>query len=219
MPKTKYLRPGKQKPNIELKIGKGTIEETDKYTYLGEINNRRMDLSDQITNIEGKVEAAYQTLLAVAEDREFRQIKMQTIWTLVQTCIVPLITYASETWQPKKQERKKLNQILDKILRRILMTPDSTPREGVYMETGLLDIETISDSKRLNMKARLNRDKSELMSQVLSNPECKWEQETMTQMLKYSITAEELMNSRYQTKAIIKRATLMRFKTQIEESA
>ena len=38
-----------------------------------------MDMSDQITVIESKVEAAYQTLLTVAEDREFKKIKMKTI--------------------------------------------------------------------------------------------------------------------------------------------
>ena len=92
-----------------------------------------MDMSDQITVIESKVEAAYQTLLTVAEDREFKKIKMKTIWLLVQTCIIPIITYASETWHLKKQERKRLNQTLDKIIRRILMTPDSTLREAMYI--------------------------------------------------------------------------------------
>ena len=42
---------------------------------------------------------------------------------------------------------KKLNQILDKVIKRILMTPDSTPREPLYIETGLLDIETTIDEK------------------------------------------------------------------------
>ena len=58
------------------------------------------------------------TLVTVAEDREFKRIKMQTIWLLVQTCIVPIITYGSETWHLKKQEKKKMNQILDKIIKK-----------------------------------------------------------------------------------------------------
>ena len=40
---------------------------------------------------------------------------MQSVWLLVSTCIVPIITYASETWHTTKQEEKKLNQLLDKI--------------------------------------------------------------------------------------------------------
>ena len=72
MPKTKYLRTSKKKDKIELKLGEQEIDEADKYTYLGEVNNKAMNLKDQIKHIEGKVEAAYQTLLAVAEDREYK---------------------------------------------------------------------------------------------------------------------------------------------------
>merc|ERR1712208_21577 len=106
MPKTKILTTGKSKDPVTLKLGPKVVEETDKYTYLGEIINRKMDMSLQIVAIEGKVEAAYQTILAVAEDREFRLIKMEAIWNLVQTCISPIITYASETWHNNKQENK-----------------------------------------------------------------------------------------------------------------
>ena len=77
MPKTKYLRMGKQKDNIEMKIAGNIIEETDKYTYLGEVNNKSMNLKKQIKNIEGKVEAAYQTIIAVTEDQTFKGIKME----------------------------------------------------------------------------------------------------------------------------------------------
>ena len=75
------------------------------------------------------------------------------------------------------------------------MTPDATPREALYIETGLLDIATISDSKRLNMKARLNRDKSHMMEQVLSNPECAWEKKTNEIMQKYGIDNNDLTGS------------------------
>ena len=106
MPKTKYLRASKKKEKIELKIGENVIEETDKYTYLGEINNKLMNLKDQIKSIEGKVEAAYQTMITIAEDREFKGIQMECIWQLVNTCIVPIILYGCETWEPNQQESK-----------------------------------------------------------------------------------------------------------------
>ena len=218
MAKTKYLRTGAIKPPIILKLGNRTVEETDKYTYLGEINNRKMNMANQIKAIEGKVEAAYQILLAVAEDREFKKIKMESIWTLVQTCIVPIITYASETWHLNMQEKKNLNQILDKIIRRVLMTPDATPREAIYIETGLLDIEALADCKRLNMKARLNRDKSDLMTAVLNNPECLWENDTTKTMIKYGITPDELADSKNQVKGLVKKAILNIFKPTMEET-
>ena len=203
MPKTKHLRTSKKENKIELKLGQQEIEETEKYTYLGEVNNKLMNLKDQIKLIEGKVEAAYQTLLAVAEDREFKGIQMQCIWKLINTCIVPMITYASETWEPNKQEMKKLNQLLDKILRRVLMTPDATPRQALYIETGLLDIETVIDKKRLCMMARLKQDSSVMMNHVLTNPACKWKKKTREIMEKYNVYEWELAEEKFVTRRII----------------
>ena len=50
------------------------------------------------------------------------------------------------------------------------MTPEATPRKALYIETGLLDMETMIDIKRLNMMARLNREKLSLVTTVLANP-------------------------------------------------
>ena len=71
----------------------------------------------------------------------------------------------------------------------------------------MLDTETIAESKRLNMKARLNREKSGLMEEILSNPECMWEKDTSEIIRKYNISQQGLMGSKYQSKNIVKRAT------------
>ena len=71
-----------------MKVRENSIEETDKYAYLGERNNKRMNFTDHIKLVDGKVEAAYQTILAVAEDRECKGIQMKCIWKLVKTCII-----------------------------------------------------------------------------------------------------------------------------------
>ena len=219
MPKTKYLTVGRKRKEMRLMLGNQQIEETDNYTYLGEINNRKMNLSNQIESISGKTEAAYQTLMAVTVDREFKGIKMASIWLLISTCIIPIITYASETWNMSKSERKKLNQELDKIIKRILMTPHSTPREALYMETGLLDVETIVDSKRLNVKARLNRNKSEMMDKVLKHHGCQWELVNKRTMEKYRIIEENLKGTKYATKNIIREKVNVGFKNRMFETS
>ena len=99
------------------------------------------------------------------------------------------------------------------------MTPDGTPREAWYIETGLLDIETLADSKRLNMKARLNRDKSELMQKVLSNPDCMWEKDTSDVMNKVGIRDEDLIGSKFHTKNAVKRAITSHLKTNMEHKS
>ena len=99
------------------------------------------------------------------------------------------------------------------------MTPDSTPREALYIETGLLDIETIAASKRLNMKARLNREKSEMMTKVLDNPKCLWEEHTTSKMREYGIQGENLVGTKYQTKNYVKRVIKDQFKTNINQAS
>ena len=81
---------------------------------------------------------------------------MEIIWKLLDTCIIPIITYGSETWNTTKTETHQINKILDNLLKRILKTPTTTPREALYIETGLLDIKSQSDLKRISMETRIN---------------------------------------------------------------
>ena len=76
------------------------------------------------------------------------------------------------------------------------MTPEATSREALYIETGLLDIEIIIHIKRMNMLARLKKEKSILMTEVLSNPDRKWMKKTKEIMNDYSIQDEELTGCR-----------------------
>ena len=115
-----------------------------------------------------------------------------------------------------KKEMKKLNQVLDKIIRRVLMTPDSTPREALYIETGMLDIETTMDLKRMYMMARLKRNSSEMMDQVLANPQCKWMNKTKEVLSKYNIFTWELAGTE-EDKKIINHMILERTKSEFHK--
>ena len=88
---------------------------------------------------------------------------MEVIWKLIDSCITPIITFSMEVCDINKKETKQLNQILDSIIRRILMTPKTTPREALYIETGLLDIENTINKNRINYNVRVaNTSKNNL---------------------------------------------------------
>ena len=135
-----------------LKLGDMTMEYTSKYKYVGETLNEKANLDAHILEIKGKVEAAYQTILTIAGNKQFRNIQMEAIWTMVETCIIHIITYAGETRNPTKKGKPELNRILDKIVKRILLVPTSTPREALYIETGTLDIEHTTMTNRLTVE-------------------------------------------------------------------
>ena len=83
------------------------------------------------------------------------------------------------------------------------MTPDSTPRQALYIETGMLDVETMIDEKRISMMARLKQERSEMMDCVLKNPSCKWMTKTKEVMEKYDILEWELAMEKPITRMII----------------
>ena len=164
--KSQSLTIGKTNEQPKFTLGQMQVEPTERYKYLGEMVNEKLNLKDQLKQIEGKVEATYQAMLVIAGDRHFKNIHMETFWKLVPDCIIPIITYAGETRKPTKEENKKLNQLLDRIIRRILMIPESTPREALYIESGLLDIEIITDKNRIMMGERIKKNGTQLLNEV-----------------------------------------------------
>ena len=94
------------KLETHLKLGNIALKKTDKYIYLGEMMNNKGNMEDHIHMIEGKVEAAYQIILHIAKDNNFKFIKMGVIWKLLETCIIPIIMYGAESRIAKKGKLK-----------------------------------------------------------------------------------------------------------------
>ena len=113
--------------------------------------NHKGNAEDHIIQLKRKTEAAYQTILAVLGNQYFNKIELETAWKLLKTYIQPILACGGETMNTTKKEQRKINQIQQNIIRRILMVPQSTPIEALYMETGLLDITTIITKNRFNM--------------------------------------------------------------------
>ena len=65
---------------------------------------------------------------------------MKTIWKLIDTCLIPTLLYATETWTTTKNEIKHIQIIFYNIIKRILKTPTTTPSEIIQIETGFLSI-------------------------------------------------------------------------------
>ena len=218
-PKSKILKIGKSKENPEFTLGDMIMAYAEIYKYLGEILISKGNLSDHITAIKGKTEAAYQTLLQIAGDKHFHNIEMRLIWEMVETCIIPVLTYAGETRTPSKKENKDINNILDNILKRILMVPRTTPREVLYIETGMMDIEHICKKNRVNMEKRLNLDQNSIAYKVKENgAQNGWKKNTEEIKNAMRITPEDMEGSKEQAKQNIKRKTQQKFVENIETS-
>ena len=172
--KSEIMIIGKNDVRPTFTLGEITLRHTDKYKYLGTTLNSKWNLDDHIKVIRGKAEAAYQTILGVAQDRHFKGIKMEVIWKLLEVCIVPIITYGAASWNANKANINELNRIQESIVKRILMTPTSTPNIAIYAGTGLLDMEHHEMKERINNERRINKNDNRLLKRILNDRRSKW---------------------------------------------
>ena len=153
--------------NTKFVLGDIPLEPTDKYKYLGYIQNSKNNNEDHLKQIKGKVEAAYQKMMALVGNSNFSMVEMETILKVVEACILPIITYSGEIWEINNNVFKEINTIMDKILKRVLKVPITTPREALYFETNLLDAESIIKKNRISMEHRILTGNNQTLKQII----------------------------------------------------
>ena len=111
----------------------------------------------QYPSRERKITGSIPSNISNLRQQELKNIETRTIWELIETSIVAITTHGCEFWKPNKGEIKGINRIKDNILKRVLTTWQSTARETLYLETGLLDPETINKKQNIMVdRERLN---------------------------------------------------------------
>ena len=101
--KCKVVKIGKG-PSSKLTLNGQILEEVEAYKYLGEMINNKGNLSAHITELEKKIQAATQNIITETGNKEFKGIKMEAVWQLVDSIIIPILTYGAEGWDPTKTE-------------------------------------------------------------------------------------------------------------------
>lgn len=204
---------------VEYKIGDMPLQYTETYKYLGHIQNEKNNLADHLSDIKGKVECAYQTLMAIAGNKYFKGIELESVWEMIGSCVTSIITYSMEACNQTKAEMKILNRMYDNILTRILMVPPTTPRELLYIETGLLDIETIIEKNRLNYNNRVaNSGKTKLKETLQNNQKGSWRERTEAMKKRLGITEEDHEGSKDRVKKNIGKKVEKNFQEKLKEA-
>lgn len=219
--KIMIINPTRKKIEISPMYIQGKqIEQTTTYKYLGYTINNKNNLKSHLKNIKSKVEGAYQTILAIMGNQNFSNIHMEIPWQLIKTCIIPIITYAGETWHPNKQETKEINQLLDNIIKRLLMVPQSTPREVLYLETGLLDPAALIQRNRINQYDKIHKQCNNMTTNLIQdeNP-TKWKLETLRIMEEYTINETSIRSAnKNNAKNIINKAVKHKFLEKLKQT-
>ena len=182
--KSKIMRIGKKLPKEVFHLGEMKLEYCEKYKYLGCTLNSKNNMEDHITETKRKTEAAYNTAMAIAGSVDLKKVELKVIWELIETCIIPIITYGWEANTPKKKEEKQLKQILDNMIKRTLITPMGTPWEPLYMETGLMDGNLLTTKNRVNFLEKVKNSQSTIAKTIRENQDPKgwWNCNNKTKM-------------------------------------
>ncbi len=189
--KCKIVRIGKG-PKATIYLNDQPLEETNKYKYLGETINNKANLKDHISELKGKVAATVQKIMIETGNKEFKGIKMRAIWELVETSIIPIITYGSEGWKMTKEDICQIQSIFNGALKEILQLPQGTPTTILLTETGFLPIEMIIKKKKLNQHNRIqDKPAGKLIRRVTENPNSLWTEEIAKLCEEYEIDKTE----------------------------
>jgi phage FluMu protein Com/uncharacterized protein YggT (Ycf19 family) len=134
-------------------------------------------------------------------------MEMATVWRLIDTCIIPIITYAAETWTIPQKESKQIQQIMDNVLRRIMKTPVTTPTEIIQAETGIMDIESIRAQKQVLYYHRIMNTKgNDTLKMLLNTGKNPWKILLDTTLARTNIDQEKLLEmNKKQAKNYVKK--------------
>jgi hypothetical protein len=177
--KSKVLKIGNRLEKRKFYLGDMELEYCQKYKYLGVTMCEKNGQSEHLKDLRRKTEAAYNTITAIAGNIDFKHMELQAIWKFMESCIIPIATYGGEGLKMKRNETKDRQRILDGIIKRILMVPISTPREPLYYETGVMDIETIITRNKINYWKKMKERKNEILEEIRKDEDPKsWNKET-----------------------------------------
>ena len=181
--------------------------------------NNKGDLEDQIIALKGKIHAATREILAETGNKEFKGMKMAAIWELVETIIIPIITYRSESWVPKKKEIAQIETIFNKALKTILQLPDQTPTAILLAETGFLTIEINVNKKKIMHANRVLTKEEPGLIQQLTQGNSIWGEGIRKLQEEYSITDETLQGNKETLKKIVYSENRSKFEKYIIKEA
>ena len=154
--KCKVIKREKGKKS-SLKLNGEELEEVSAYKYLGEILNNKGNLSDHIAEVERKIKGATASIISETGNKEFKGIKMQAIWQMVDVITIPM-TYACEGWTIGKEENKKLQTIFKWSNKDHPIPPKGPPTTILLSTTCYMAVEyaimrkTILQAKRTDMR-------------------------------------------------------------------
>ena len=156
-----------------------------------------------IKAIEGKIHAATQNIITETGNKEFKGMKMQATWQMVEATIIPILTYGAEGWSLTQKEERHIQSAFNKALKTILALPMATPNNILLAETGFLPIKYLVNKKKIMQAHRLENKDGTLAKILTKETSSIWRKETLETMNQYNLKEEHLSMSKEMLKKIL----------------
>ena len=142
-------RPNKMCPKLEVH---GTpMKEVQEDTYLGDIISSDGRNQSNIKSRVGKGLGKINDIMTMLEKVTFGEHYFSTAILLRESTFINSVLGSAECWYIlTKDDIKQLENVDVSLLRQVSNAPISVPIEALYLELGVLNIETIVKARRLN---------------------------------------------------------------------
>ena len=154
--KSKIMEIGNQTNKMPIMVNNQEIEETTKFPYLGSIITHDGDTEADIKCRIGKAMAIFQKMTNIWRSKKIStEIKIN----LYKSIILPIVTYASETWRITTKLANRLNVFHHRCIRRILNInyKEHITNEEILERSKLNRLEDIITERRMKMTGHILR--------------------------------------------------------------
>ena len=145
------------KKDEKVTINGVEVDRVQSHKYLGKMieeeNKEKEEIKQRITKAIGKTNEC----MSIINKNRFRKKRIDIGLKLLQTEVIPVLTFGAETW-PKLTEKEKndINNVQTHFLARLLKVPKSTPKCALIGETNLMKIEHIANQRKLEYYLEIN---------------------------------------------------------------
>jgi hypothetical protein len=141
--KTKTMVFGDRNIDNSIQVAGNTIENVEKFEYLGSLLTWDNNCSEEIKRRIGKATGAMASLKHIWNSKK---LKLENKLRILTTCVFSVLLYASETWTLKETDRNKLMAFEMKCYRRVLrinwqdMVRNEDIRKKISKKETIIDI-------------------------------------------------------------------------------
>ena len=186
----KSILNGKRDEKVE--INGYEIERTSEHTYLGKIVEEGLKEKKEIQERIKMARIQKNECLSIIDNKLLGRKRIEIGITLLQTMIIPTLTFGAETWNKlTEKEKDELNGVQTEYLTKLLKVPGTTPKCALIGGLNLTKVEHIANSRKLQYYVDLkNREETKLevkMQKIQQKQNMSYEREIKELKEKYSI--------------------------------